>query len=148
MSLASAFAKGGSRKVKYEGRTVHAYMRLPVAEGSRLTITRLRSSRTRAQALKIAADRGELRANGVVVPTVAIWSHSAPETAVVEVVGRRSKSVDIWNGWSFEGVDSSWLGNAGMLVESSGSSHVLRCSDGLGDVSFDDLVVRIEVAGG
>ena len=103
------------------------------------------SAADRSQTIKMAVDRGELRANGVVVPTVAVWSHTAPETAELDVVGRRAKSLDIWNSWSFEGVDSSWLGNAGILVESSATGHLLRCSDGLGDPSFDDLVVRIEV---
>jgi hypothetical protein len=63
-------------------------------------------------------------------------------------VGRRDKNLDIWNSWSYEGVDSSWLGNAGMLVESSATGYLLRCSDGLGDPAFDDLVVRVEVQHG
>lgn len=145
MTLAQAFAKGSGRKTKWQGRTVHSFVRIPVTDGDRILVHRLRSSRVRAQAIKMAVDRGELRANGVVVPTVAVWSHTAPETAELDVVGRRAKSLDIWNSWSFEGVDSSWLGNAGILVESSATGHLLRCSDGLGDPSFDDLVVRIEV---
>jgi hypothetical protein len=142
-TLAAAFQRGNSRKTKWQGTTVHSVLRLQVSEGDVLRVSRQASSPARAQALKVATDRGELRANGIVVPVVAIWSHTAPAEAVVEVVGRRTRVVDLWNAWSFQGVDSAWLGNAGMLVESSGDSHLLRCSDGLGRVSFDDLVVHV-----
>lgn len=142
-TLSAAFQRGNPRKAKWQGTTVHSVLRLPVSAGDVLRVERRSSSASRAQALKIATDRGELRANGIVVPVVAIWSHTAPPEAVLEVVGRRTRTVDIWNAWSFQGVDSSWLGNAGMVVESSDDSHLLRCSDGLGQVSFDDLVVHV-----
>lgn len=148
MSLAQAFAKGNGRRTKWQGTTISSITRLDVSTGDRIAVTRVRSSRVRAQALKIAVDRGDLRANGIAVPVVSIWSHTAPERAELTVVGRRAKSIDIWNAWSFEGVDSAWIGNAGMLVEQEGATHVLRCSDGLGEPSFDDLVVRIEVIRG
>ena len=148
MSLAQAFAKGSARRTKWNGTSVHSVVRIDVSAGDRIAVTRVRSSRVRAQALKLALDRGDLRANGVAVPTVAIWSHTAPERAELDVVGRRAKSVEIWNAWSFEGVDSSWIGNAGIIVESEGGARLLRCSDGLGEPSFDDLVVRLEVIPG
>lgn len=145
MTLAEALAKGSGRKTKWQGRTVHSFVRIAVTDGDRIVIRRLRASKIRAQALKLAVDRGELKANGLVVSTVAVWSHTAPDTVTLDIVGKRAKSVDIWNAWSHEGVDSSWLGNAGILVESTGDGHLLRCSDGLGEPSFDDLVVRVEV---
>lgn len=143
-TLAAAFQRGNARKAKWQGTTVHSVLRIQVGEGDILRISRRTSSPSRAQALKVATDRGEVRANGIVVPVVAIWSHTAPPEVVVEVVGRRTRTVDLWNAWSFQGVDSAWLGNAGMIVESTGDSHLLRCSDGLGDVSFDDLVVHVD----
>lgn len=148
MSLAQTFAKGNGRKIKWQGEAVHSYLRVPVTEGDRITITRVRSSTVRAQALKVAVDRGDLRANGVVVPSVALWSHTAPETATLEVIGRRARSIDLWNSWSSDGVDSSWLGNAGMQIEPTHTGQLLRCSDGLGEPTFDDLVVRVEVTSG
>lgn len=148
MSLAQAFAKGNGRRTKWQGTAVNALIRLDVSTGDRIVVTRVRSSRVRAQALKVAVDRGDLRANGVAVPVVSIWSHTAPEQVELQVVGRRAKSIDVWNAWSFEGVDSAWIGNAGMIVEQEGAARVLRCSDGLGEPTFEDLVVRIEVIRG
>lgn len=146
MTLAESFNRGNPRKTRFDGQTVHSYVRLPVADGTRITVTRVRSSLVRAQALKLAVDKGELKANGVVVPSVAVWSHTAPESVEIEVLGRKVRTLDIWNAWSLDGVDSSWLGNAGMLVDTSAGATLLSCSDGLGEPCFEDLVVRLEIA--
>ena len=147
-SLAAAFRSGNGRKAKWHGEIVHSLLQLAVKEGDMIEVTRLEASPTRAQALKLAADKGNLRANGVVVSPIAIWTHTSPEQVSIQVVGRKVRAVDIWNGWSFDGVDSSWLGSAGMLVESSNDVHTLRCSDGLGEATFDDLIVEITVRRG
>lgn len=144
-SLASAFRSGNGRKIKWDGQAVHSLIQLNVKQGDTIEIRRVQSSPTRAQALKVAVDKGSLRANGVSVSPIAIWTHTSPEQVTLEVVGRRTKSIDIWNSWSFDGVDSSWLGNAGILIESTGDVHTLRCSDGVGEPSFDDLVVEVVI---
>jgi hypothetical protein len=145
VSLAAAFRSGNSRKVKWQGKVVHSLVQLHAKEGDTIEVERISSSTTRAQALKIAVDKGNLRANGVLMPEAAIWTHTSPVLATLEVVGRKVRSVDIWNSWSFDGVDSSWIGSAGMLVETNGDQHTLRCSDGLGDPTFDDLIVNVVV---
>jgi len=144
-SLASAFRSGNGRKAKWQGKTVRSLLQISIKDGDSITINRLGASTTRAQALKLAVDKGNFRVNGILASTVAIWTHTSPETTVLEVVGRRARSVDIWNSWSFDGVDSAWLGNAGMLIGSDGATHTVRCSDGLGEPTFDDLVVKISV---
>ena len=147
-TLEAAFRSGNGRKVKWDGKAVHSFVQVPVKDGDVIEMTRRSASPTRAQALKIAVDRGNLRANGVLIPIAAVWTHTSPETAHFEVVGRRARSVDIWNSWSLDSVDSSWLGNAGMIVEGATPEFTLHCSDGLGDASFDDLVMHIRVRHG
>ena len=147
-TLGHPFRTGNRRKTTWQGRTVYPYVTLSVNEGAKIRLTRVTASPIRAQAVKVSIDKGELRANGVLASTIAVWSHTAPETATLEVVGRRARSIDIWNAWSLDGVDSAWLGYAGMLVEHDGAKHTLRCSDGLGGLSFSDLVVQMEIASG
>ena len=43
------------------------------------------------------------------------------------------------------GVDTSWIGNAGIVTKSSAEGEILQCSDGFDHASFSDLVVRISV---
>lgn len=147
-TLAQAFRTGSGRKVKWNGKTTHSFHQLTVKPGTVIDITRISDSSTRAQALKLAVDRGDLRANGIVAPSLAIWTHTSPVDVSIEVVGKRARTVDMWNSWSFDGVDSSWLGNAGMLIEDAedDDGHILRCSDGLDEPNFDDLVVHVRIA--
>ncbi len=144
-SLAVRLRSGDGRRAKVDGVTVYSYLRFAVSDGDRIEVQRVSSSPHRAQALKLAVDRGDLRANGVLTTTAAVWTHTAPETAVLTVAGKRAKSIDIWNAWSLAGVDSSWIGNAGMRVQSRSDVHMISCSDGVGPASFDDLRVRVTI---
>jgi len=147
-ALSRHFARGDHRKATWNSHTIYSYLRFSINPGDTLRLTRRRSSPTRAQALKLQLDKGELRANGVLMETAAIWTHSAPSEVTLEVVGRRAKSIDIWNAWSLSGVESSWLGNSAMRVTSEGATHIISCSDGVGDVNFDDLVIQLDLASG
>lgn len=146
-ALARLFATGDHRKATWQSSTIYSYVRFSINPGDAIRLTRVTSSPSRAQALKLELDKGELRANGVLMETAAVWSHSSPSEVTLEVVGKRARSIDIWNAWSLGGVETSWLGNSAMTVTSEGSTHVLSCSDGVGPVNFDDLVIKLDLAG-
>lgn len=146
-TLAQAFSSGSGRKTKWKGTTVHSFHQIAVKPGDVVEVTRINQSKTRAQALKLALDRGDLRANGILGSPIAIWTHTSPQNVSIEVVGKKARTLDVWNSWSFDGVDSSWLGSAGILVEDAedGDGHILRCSDGLDEPQFDDLVAHVRI---
>jgi hypothetical protein len=39
----------------------------------------------------------------------------------------------------------AWTGNAGMVIEERTRSLLLKCSDGVGNVCFSDLVVTVDI---
>lgn len=145
-SLHELFERSESGVVEWRDRAVHAVLRFPVEEGSRIRLRRLASSKARAQALKIAVNKGEIELNGISAPVMAIWSHNAPVEVELRVLGRRATSVDVWNSWSLDGVDNSWLGNAGIVVQDHQGGHTLQCSDGVDDADFTDLVIWLGIA--
>ncbi len=147
VTLAEAFA-GGTRKTKWQGGAVYSVYSISVKDGDVLTVTRTAASSQRAQALKLGVDRGNLRANGVLANTAAIWTPTSPDIVTLQVVGKRARSIDLWNAWSLAGVDTSWVGNAGMLIDADGSHFTVRCSDGLGEPKFDDLIATIAIRRG
>jgi hypothetical protein len=71
---------------------------------------------------------------------------TAPDTIEVRYnPSRQGSRITIYNGWINEsGGTDAWLMHAGMLVEETGNKMTLRCSDGRGEPTFDDLVVEIE----
>jgi hypothetical protein len=44
------------------------------------------------------------------------------------------------------GVDTSWVGNAGIVTKAIPEGEILQCSDGFDIPSFSDLVVQISIA--
>lgn len=143
--LARALRASSNGRTKWQGQTVYSIYDIAVKPGDSIEIERLSASPSRAQALVFAPDKGNLRGNGVLMETAAVWTHSAPSVAHLDVVGRRTRSVQFWNCWSFEGVESAWLGNAGMLIEEANGDLTVRCSDGIGRADFDDLVVSVRI---
>ena len=71
----------------------------------------------------------------------------------VEIVGSAQQDtvLQLWNGWSIDGIGHAWMGNSGIVVEDleppTGANLRFRlwCSDGLGDPTFDDFVALITV---
>lgn len=143
-SLSQLFDRSRSNSIDWQGMTVVPMVQLAVRNGSRVRVRRLGSSPLRAQALKMAVDSGELSVNGVANPSLALWSHTAPGDLEVRVEGT-GRMLDLWNAWSLDGVDNSWLGNAGIIVDEHASGLTLQCSDGVGEPDFGDLVVWVGV---
>lgn len=145
LTLSEMFEQTESNAIEWRDHVVRAVVRLPVRDGDILRLRRLGSSRERAQAIKLALNSGSLRVNGLASQTLAIWSHTAPEEVEIQVEGRRAATLDVWNAWSLDGVDNSWLGNAGIIVQDHAGGHTMQCSDGVGDPDFADLVIWIGV---
>ncbi len=77
----------------------------------------------------------------------------AKNATTIELVGSDSSDsvLQLWNGWRVDATDHSWTGNSGIIVEDltppEGANLRFRmwCSDGLGDPSFDDLVLVVTI---
>ncbi len=144
-TISEAFSERGSDTIDYRGRIVKAVVRIPVADGAVITVTRRRALTDRPQAIKLAVNSGLLVVNGQRAPAVALWSNTSPSTVELTVDGSGASTVDVWNAWSMGGVDTSWVGNAGMVTKATSGGTVLRCSDGIGPAEFSDLEVNVSV---
>lgn len=142
-TLADRFEQAGTDVIELDGEEIRAVARFPVRNGARLRVHRLGCTAARHQALKLVANDGTLLVNDAEAPAVTLWSHTAPRDTMVTVVGDEV-TVDIWNAWTYGGVEHSWIGNAGMVLTGSDRGYTIRCSDGVGPVDFDDFVVAID----
>lgn len=98
------------------------------------------------QALLIDIDPGKLRIFDTESHKMILRLDTAPDTVEVQYnPSRQGSRIAIYNGWIDEkGGTDAWLMHAGMLVEETGNKMMLRCSDGRGEPTFDDLIVEIE----
>jgi hypothetical protein len=144
-TISELLDESGSDTISYRGRVVRALVRLPVKDGSVVTVQRESVSSPRPQAIKFSVNKGAIDINGYREPVIALWSHTSPEEVQLTVRGNDASVLEVWNAWSMGGVDTSWIGNSGIVTKASSSGQLLQCSDGIGQATFSDLVVSIEV---
>ncbi len=144
-TLAELFEESGSDTVNHRGRIVKAIVRIPVCDGAAVTVRRTHAAPERPQGLKLAVNTGVLDVNGARAPAVVLWSTTSPPEIVLHVRGAGARTIEVWNCWSMGGVDSAWIGNAGIVTKTTPNGLILRCSDGIGAPDFCDLEAEIEV---
>lgn len=145
-STLSDWFAGGADTVMFDGREVRPLLRLAVSEGTRVRVKRINARPGRRQALKLAAVDGFLEVDEAVSEVISLWSDTSPASVELTVLGARARRLEVWNAWDLGGLESAWLGNAGLIVEPSEHHLALHCSDGLGPPSFTDLQIHLSVA--
>jgi hypothetical protein len=158
-SMMERFAQVGFEPVEVNGKVVHPIYRASVEQGDRIRITWLSAHAPRVQGLSlrlrlpgVTGRRGEgglLRVGRVEAPTIVLWMDTAPPVVEAECAQlKHGAELQISNRWRLaDGREDEWLNNFGIDVEPLNvSGAILHCSDGYGDdLTFDDLVVRVEV---
>ena len=144
-TLSDQFADG-AEIVVHRGRDVRPLLRLAVSEGTRVRVERTGARPDRRQALKLAAFNGLLEVNEATSEIITLWSDTSPTDVELTVLGAQTRRLEVWNAWDLGGLETAWLGNAGMIVVPRERYLALHCSDGLGPPSFTDLEVHLSVA--
>jgi hypothetical protein len=148
--LSELFEEARSSVVTWQGMTVYSMYELPgLTDRSTVTVRRDTVKPGWPHGLHLKAKDAELVVNGQSLAEILLWSDTAPSEVVLEVAPKDRKPVTlrVWNVWRDDhGTTQAWIGNAGMLAETTGSGVILRCSDGSGEPTFDDFVATIEVA--
>ncbi len=144
--LADLFAAARSPTIDWEGTPVHAMWEIdPVP--NQVVFEFRRGVATPVQGLAIKLEEGILCANNVEAKHLTLWQDTAPKEVCVLITKRKKARLMIWNIWretiGGRDVTQAWLRNSGMRIEPSGDGNetILRCSDGIGPVNFDDLIV-------
>ena len=144
-TISELLEESGSDTISYRGRVVRALVRIPVKDGSLVKVKRESVNSPRLQALRISVNKGAVDINGHREPVISLWSHTSPDEVEFTVRGREVSVLEVWNAWSMGGVDTSWIGNSGIVTKTSAKGQQLQCSDGIGQATFSDLVATIEV---
>lgn len=149
LRLGERFRAARRGVVLVDDERVRAHFALPVPAGSTLRVHRRMANAARPQGLRLRAPV-DLTVAGTRARDLALWSTTAPDVVEVGVDAVEDCTIDLWNTWRTDGIAHAWIGHAGMLVETDQTGEhpavVLWCSDGVGRVSFDDLVVAVEIA--
>ncbi|WP_420469891.1 hypothetical protein [Brevundimonas sp. FT23042] len=147
--LADLFAAERSPTIVWDGAVAYAVWEVtPVPE--ELAIEFLSAAAAPIQGLAVKIDGGMLRVNGEEAKHITLWQDTAPRKVRVVIAKKGKAKLSIWNIWreaiGGHDVTQAWLGNFGMRIEQSDDENetILRCSDGVGSVDFDNLVVSVK----
>jgi hypothetical protein len=141
VTLADRFMAEQTKSIEVDGQTVWAAFDLEAESDLEV---RIESSAPLEQAMLIRAVQGELVMAGVRGNRFNIDPSTAPMQTWMAIELDGATTVRFWNRWRTSAPEGwvEWVGNAGMLVDRRGDEFEVRCSSGIGAVSFDDLVVR------
>lgn len=140
--------KRRSDTIEYEGKLVHGGHYLDVPAGMDLRIRFFHAKQDRRQGLYVRVEKGTFEINRERGNIFILWSDAAPDS--VEVINHSRAPggrVYLYNAWLFGNGDTTHAltGNSGMLVDEQNGKTYLRCSDGVGEPSFNDLVVEVSL---
>ncbi|TCC36937.1 hypothetical protein [Kribbella sindirgiensis] len=155
MTLGDRFLRSDGRPIDVDGNTAHmSYEWAVPPDIQRVDIAVVRASTTVRHGISLSARGVDLRINGRLLSKAIVWIDSAPSPFAVEIVPQRRTAkaanlegnVRIWNSWDDgTGVTHAWIGNAGILIDPQPDGIVrLHCSDGVGGVDFESLVLDIK----
>lgn len=144
------FIAAQANEIDWHG-PLFGFYELP-AGTTRLTLTFEASNADCPQGLCIKVRGESMRIQDVASPVFNIWTDTAPKRTEIKVVWKKTrttpKSLRVWNIWrrvteKWE-ITEAWSGNSGMRVEDhDDGSWTFRCSDGVGDPDFNNLVATI-----
>jgi hypothetical protein len=148
--LAERLAAAQGAPIEVDGKLVHMMFELPPIDGPAELRIALEAGSARPQAVRLKVRGGKLLVNNQLVDDVVLWSDTAPPVVTARMrpqSSRKPMTLRVWNAWrDSAGTMQAWIGDAGLLVEESGSGEVvLRCSDGFDAPTLDDLVTRLEL---
>ncbi len=78
-------------------------------------------------------------------PEMVFWADTSPETVNITVSSKDGCELKVWNVWRIDGLTQAWVGNSGLIIENQGNKIKLLCSDGVGEPSFSDLIIDMEI---
>ncbi len=164
-TLADRFRTQRTERIRVDGNEIHSLVELEVSSGDVIEVVVEQRHAGTPQGLTITSD-GDLEIVEVSPTQPALDGQASTDLAVdcteLDAVVLRAIAgaddddehrhrVRLWNTWSIDGGTQAWTGNAGIVVEDlelpESADRRLRawCSDGLGNATFDDLVVVLTI---
>lgn len=137
-------AEAGGQPILYGGKQVRGSHKMEVPASHDVQLRFLHASAARRQGLSVKVDKGAFAIAGAAGKSFILWADSAPDIILMQNNSRGPAAIHLYNSWSTPGGGTdAFIGNAGIIVDVQGGKTYLRCSDGLGEATFDDLAVEI-----
>lgn len=143
-TLSKLFQEAKGEPITFSGKLVHGIYKREVKANTVFTIKILSHSEEIVQGLHVKATKGKFEVNGQLLSEFILWSDTCLTEIPIKFSSKSDATVKFWNVWRYENITHSWIGNTGFCINEEENKVVMECSDGIGDVNFNDLVVEIK----
>lgn len=151
-SLSAMFIEHKGKPLNIDGNQVVMSHKVEVVKNQEVRIELISWKSEYRQGIEVSLDtrKGMVEVNGEKLSDPIFWTDSAPRCFAFKCHPRKAighlNILNIWQHRDSEGRIDAWVGNAGIIIhQEEEGSFLFSCSNGIGEVHFDDIVFRIRV---
>ena len=143
-TLSALFQQSSGEAIDVGGRAAQPIFVMKLGKGRQeFLVRRVKSKNAPVSGLRLKTTKGTIEVNGQQHSEIVLWADTSPQELSIIVSCKSACELKAWNVWRVDDLTQAWVGNAGLVVEEINEGFTLRCSDGVGNVDFDDFVVQI-----
>ncbi len=143
ITLSEKFQRTMGKPVEIEGRNAYPIYVLELEKEKQVIVKWVSTNSKLKQGIQIKIDKGILEVNDDKLSNIILWEDSSPDVVQLRCIPKKNSKLKVWNVWEVDGVTQAWVGNAGMDISESGHLVRLGCSDGAGNVNFQNAVIEL-----
>lgn len=142
-TLSEKFQSTMGQPVEVEGTKAYPIYSFELNKEKQITLKWVSTQSNLKQGIQIKIDKGVIEVNGEKLSNIILWEDTSPTEVSFRCLPKENAKLKVWNVWDVDGVTQAWVGNAGMDILESNHKVRLSCSDGSGDVNFQNVVVEL-----
>lgn len=144
-TLSSRFIKAKTGEIEHAGCKVSQMFAHPVVDGSVFSLEILDFKPLPRQGLRLRVKNGLICINEEKSSDIVLWASTCPPIVKGVVIARAPSELRVWNVWAVDDAVCAWTGNSGILIKTEDGFFSLNCSNGVGDVDFSDMTIKISL---
>lgn len=145
-TLAEQFQASMGQPLEVDGKKVLPIFKEAVSKEISVNLRWLGTQSSVKQGIQIKLDRGTMEINGQVLSDIVLWEDTCPQEVSFQCTPKKNTTLKIWNVWEVDGLVQAWVGNSGISISKDGGNIIMNCSDGTGDIDFNNMKLEIKLS--
>lgn len=145
-TLAEQFQASLGQPVEIGGRSIKPVYSKTISKTTSVSLHWVGTRSSVKQGVQIKLEKGTMDINGQVLSNIVLWEDTCPPVIFFRCTPTKSAKLKIWNVWEVDDLVQAWVGNSGMDISRDNDKVVLNCSDGIGDISFNNMTLEIHLS--
>jgi len=145
-TLAEQFQDSMGQPVEVNGKSVSPIFLESVSKEVLVNLRWIGTQSEVKQGVQIKLDKGIIEVNGQETSNIVLWEDTCPSEISLRCTPKKSAKLKIWNVWEVEGIVQAWVGNSGIITLIDNGKMRMNCSDGVGEIDFNNMVLEVRLS--